>query len=153
MPDVDLAPMSEAELLALRGRITVELERRQTLAAGFLLSSRLSLIIAASAIALELGMISPAVNAAIILVAVVTVTVELDVKYSTLPLSSAASVRAVLESVMMPAARSRYDSESRSASIETSRLATYVSPAWAAWICGMLVLRASSSYCAMSRHH
>ncbi len=34
MPDVDLAPMSEAELLALRGRITVELERRQTLAAA-----------------------------------------------------------------------------------------------------------------------
>jgi Kef-type K+ transport system membrane component KefB/Trk K+ transport system NAD-binding subunit len=47
---------------------------RETLAAGALLSSRLSMIIAASAIALELGMITPAVNSAVILVAIVTCT-------------------------------------------------------------------------------
>jgi Trk K+ transport system NAD-binding subunit len=49
---------------------------RETWAAGALLSSRLSLIIAASAIALELGLLPPAVNAAIVLVAVVTCTVS-----------------------------------------------------------------------------
>lgn len=47
---------------------------RETLAAGILLSSRLSLIIAASAIALELGMITAATHTAIVLVAVVTCT-------------------------------------------------------------------------------
>ena len=49
---------------------------RQTLAAGALLSSRLSLIIAASAIALEKGAIGQEINAAIILVAVVTCTLS-----------------------------------------------------------------------------
>ena len=48
---------------------------RETLSAGFLLSSRLSLIIAASAIGLELGIINDSVNSMIILVAIVTVTV------------------------------------------------------------------------------
>lgn len=47
---------------------------REALSAGLLLSSRLSLIIAASAIALELGTISEAVNSAVILVAIVTCT-------------------------------------------------------------------------------
>lgn len=47
---------------------------RETLAAGALLSARLSLIIAASAIGLKLGVIGEAVNAAIILVAILTVT-------------------------------------------------------------------------------
>ncbi len=47
---------------------------RETLGAGSLLSARLSLIIAASAIGLRLGVISEPVNAAIILVAIVTVT-------------------------------------------------------------------------------
>lgn len=47
---------------------------RESLAAGLLLSSRLSLIIAASALALELGAITEAVNAAVILVAIVTCT-------------------------------------------------------------------------------
>lgn len=47
---------------------------RETLAAGALLSSRLSLIIAASAIGLRLGIISDAFNSAIILVAILTVT-------------------------------------------------------------------------------
>lgn len=49
---------------------------RETLAAGVLLSSRLSLIVAASAIALDLEMISSATNSAIILVAVVTCTLS-----------------------------------------------------------------------------
>jgi Kef-type K+ transport system membrane component KefB/Trk K+ transport system NAD-binding subunit len=47
---------------------------RETWAAGVLLSARLSLIIAASAIGLRLGIISDSVNAAIILVAIITVT-------------------------------------------------------------------------------
>ncbi len=47
---------------------------RETLAGGFLLSSRLSLIIAASAIALNIGAISEVLNSAIILVAIVTCT-------------------------------------------------------------------------------
>jgi CPA2 family monovalent cation:H+ antiporter-2 len=46
----------------------------ETLAAGSLLTARLSLIIAASAIGLQMGVISDTVNAAIILVAVITVT-------------------------------------------------------------------------------
>jgi Trk K+ transport system NAD-binding subunit len=49
---------------------------RETLGAGALLSSRLSLIIATSAIALQLGMITGATNAALVLVAVVTCTVS-----------------------------------------------------------------------------
>lgn len=47
---------------------------RETLAGGLLLSARLSLIIAAAAIALDLGLISEALNAAIILLAVLTTT-------------------------------------------------------------------------------
>jgi CPA2 family monovalent cation:H+ antiporter-2 len=47
---------------------------RETLGAGFLLSARLSLIIAASAIGLRLQIISEPMNAAIILVAILTVT-------------------------------------------------------------------------------
>jgi Kef-type K+ transport system membrane component KefB len=49
---------------------------RETLAAGVLLSSRLSLIIAAAAIALDLGIINQATNASIILVAIVTCTLS-----------------------------------------------------------------------------
>jgi len=49
---------------------------RESLGAGALLSSRLSLIIAASAIGLRLGVISESVNADIILVAILTVTVS-----------------------------------------------------------------------------
>jgi Kef-type K+ transport system membrane component KefB len=45
---------------------------RESMAAGFLLSSRLSLIIAASALALKLGVIGEALNSTIILVAVFT---------------------------------------------------------------------------------
>jgi Kef-type K+ transport system membrane component KefB/Trk K+ transport system NAD-binding subunit len=47
---------------------------REALAAGTLLSARLSLIIAAAAIGKRLGVIGESVNAAIILVAIVTVT-------------------------------------------------------------------------------
>lgn len=49
---------------------------RETFAAGSLLSARLSLIIAASLIALEQEIITPAVNSAIILVAIITVTIS-----------------------------------------------------------------------------
>ncbi len=49
---------------------------RETLAAGMLLSSRLSLIIAAAAIALDLGIINEATNSAIILVAIVSCTLS-----------------------------------------------------------------------------
>ncbi len=49
---------------------------RETFAAGALLSARLSLIIAASAIALDLHLISEAVNTAIILIAIISVTVS-----------------------------------------------------------------------------
>lgn len=47
---------------------------RQTIGAGLLLSSRLSLIIAAAAIGVDLGAISPGVNSAIILLAILTCT-------------------------------------------------------------------------------
>ena len=49
---------------------------RETIAGSLLLSSRLSLIIAAAAIAVDLAIISPAVNSAIILVAIVTSTLS-----------------------------------------------------------------------------
>lgn len=48
---------------------------KETLSAGILLSSRLSLIIAASAIGLRIGVISEPFNAAIILVAITTVLI------------------------------------------------------------------------------
>ncbi len=46
--------------------------RRKSMAAGFLMSSRLSLIIAASAIGLQLGVITSGINASFILMAVFT---------------------------------------------------------------------------------
>jgi Kef-type K+ transport system membrane component KefB/Trk K+ transport system NAD-binding subunit len=49
---------------------------KESLAAGFLMSSRLSLLIAASAIALSLGVISEAVNAAVVLLAILTCTIS-----------------------------------------------------------------------------
>ena len=45
---------------------------RKALSGGFLISSRLSLIIAASAIGLDLGVITPGINASIIIMAVIT---------------------------------------------------------------------------------
>ncbi|MFH1297304.1 MAG: NAD-binding protein [Bacteroidota bacterium] len=45
---------------------------RRAIAGGFLISSRLSLIIAASAIGLQMGLISPEINAAVILMAIIT---------------------------------------------------------------------------------
>jgi Trk K+ transport system NAD-binding subunit len=53
---------------------TANFSLREALAAGTLLSARLSLIIAAAAIGTRLGVIGEAVNAAIILVAIITVT-------------------------------------------------------------------------------
>jgi Trk K+ transport system NAD-binding subunit len=61
-------------LAALAFRTSFSL--RETLAGGALLSSRLSLIIAVSAIGLQLGSIDAATNSAIILVAIVTSTVS-----------------------------------------------------------------------------
>jgi len=49
---------------------------RAAVAGGFLLSSRLALIIAASEIALEIGAISPTVNAAVVLTAITTCLVS-----------------------------------------------------------------------------
>lgn len=49
---------------------------RETISAGVLMSARLSLIIAAAAIGLELGVITEAVNSAVILVAVITCTIS-----------------------------------------------------------------------------
>ena len=63
---------------------------RETFAAGSLLSSRLSLIIAAAAIALELGIIDEAVDSAIILVAIVTSTLSPLLFNRILPAQSAA---------------------------------------------------------------
>ena len=58
---------------------------RETLAAGILLSSRLSLIIAAAAIAVDLQMITPATNSAVILVAVVSCTISSDYFHQNCP--------------------------------------------------------------------
>lgn len=52
--------------------LRVKFNWRDSLAGGFLLSSRLSLIIAASSIALSIGAISEALNADVILLAVIT---------------------------------------------------------------------------------
>ncbi|MBE0699430.1 MAG: cation:proton antiporter [Anaerolineaceae bacterium] len=49
---------------------------RETLSAGALLSARLSLIIAAAAISMRIGIISETVNATILLVAILTVTLS-----------------------------------------------------------------------------
>ncbi len=54
----------------------MQFDWRKTMASGFLLSSRLSLIIAAASIALSLGLISEALDAAIILLAIVSCTLS-----------------------------------------------------------------------------
>ncbi|MGI8891474.1 MAG: monovalent cation:proton antiporter family protein [Chthoniobacterales bacterium] len=66
---------------------------RKTFAAGALLSSRLSLIIAASAIALKLELVSPATNSAIILLAIVTCTVSPVLFNKILPMQGGAAAR------------------------------------------------------------
>lgn len=78
--------------LLLRGA----LPWRPALAAGMLLSSRLSLIIAASAIALRLHLITPALHAAVILVAVVTCTCSPALFIRLLPVGQAARRRGVI---------------------------------------------------------
>lgn len=55
--------------------LRVQFTWRQTLGGGMLISSRLSLIIAASAIALSMGSISEMVNSDIILLAIITVAI------------------------------------------------------------------------------
>lgn len=69
---------------------------REALAAGALLSARLSLIIAAAAIGRQLGVISEPVNAAIILVAVVTVTAAPPVFAGLMPGRDPAQLRPVV---------------------------------------------------------
>lgn len=66
---------------------------RKTFAAGALLSSRLSLIIAASAIALDLGLVSPATNSAVILLAIVTCTISPILFNKILPAVGGAALR------------------------------------------------------------
>jgi len=56
--------------------LRVSFSWRETLSGGFLLSARLSLIVAASAIGLRLGVISEAINASIVLTAAVTATLS-----------------------------------------------------------------------------
>ena len=69
---------------------------RETFSAGFLLSSRLSLIVAASAIGLQLGIISESINAMIILVAVVTVTAAPLIFNRIVPRAPAAALHPML---------------------------------------------------------
>lgn len=69
---------------------------RETLGAGSLLSARLSLIIAASAIGLRLGVISEAINADIILVAILTVTIAPLIFLRIIPETGAAQDRPVV---------------------------------------------------------
>ena len=69
---------------------------RETLSAGILLSSRLSLIIAASAIGLTLGIISESVNTMIILVAIVTVTVAPLIFNRIAPRAAAAALHPIV---------------------------------------------------------
>ncbi len=52
--------------------LRIQFPWKETLAAGVLLSARLSLIVAAATIGLEMGAISPVVNSAIIVMAIVT---------------------------------------------------------------------------------
>jgi CPA2 family monovalent cation:H+ antiporter-2 len=56
--------------------LRVQFNWRETFAGGFLLSARLSLIIAAASIAVRLGLISEALDAAIILLAIVSCTLS-----------------------------------------------------------------------------
>ena len=69
---------------------------RETFSAGFLLSSRLSLIVAASAIGLNMGIISESVNTMIILVAIVTVTAAPLIFNRIVPRTSAATLRPIV---------------------------------------------------------
>ena len=69
---------------------------RETFSAGFLLSSRLSLIVAASAIGLNLGIISESVNTMIILVAIVTVTAAPLIFNRIVPRTMAATLRPIV---------------------------------------------------------
>jgi len=69
---------------------------RESLAAGALLSARLSLIIAASAIGLRLGLIGEVLNSQIILVAIITVTVSPIIFSRLIPAPSADIERPII---------------------------------------------------------
>jgi Kef-type K+ transport system membrane component KefB/Trk K+ transport system NAD-binding subunit len=72
VPVLIVAAIAVKVLPALLFRLRYSL--KESLSAGALLSARLSLIIAAAAVGLRLGVISEATNAAILLVAILTVT-------------------------------------------------------------------------------
>jgi Kef-type K+ transport system membrane component KefB/Trk K+ transport system NAD-binding subunit len=74
VPLLIVAAIAVKVLPALIFRLRYSL--RESLSAGALLSARLSLIIAAAAVGLRLGVISDATNAAILLVAIITVTLS-----------------------------------------------------------------------------
>lgn len=69
---------------------------KETLGAGTLLSSRLSLIIAASAIGLRIGVISEPFNAAIILVAIITVVIAPPLFIKLIPLKELEDEKPIL---------------------------------------------------------
>ena len=60
---------------------------RRAMAGGFLMSSRLSLVIAASAIGLEMGVITPGINAGFIIMAIITCFVSPVIYNLILPLN------------------------------------------------------------------
>jgi Kef-type K+ transport system membrane component KefB/Trk K+ transport system NAD-binding subunit len=74
VPLLIVAAIAVKVLPALLFRLRYSL--KESLSAGALLSARLSLIIAAAAVGLRLGVISEATNAAILLVAILTVTLS-----------------------------------------------------------------------------
>jgi Kef-type K+ transport system membrane component KefB/Trk K+ transport system NAD-binding subunit len=97
----DLALLPAFVLIAFASKLLpafvlrTQFSGRETVAAGFLLSSRLSLIIAASLIGLELGIFSQGVNAVVILVALVMSTVS-PVMFSRLISSPRGEILSVL---------------------------------------------------------
>lgn len=78
---------------------------RETFAIGSLMSSRLSLIIAVAAIGVELGVVSPAVNAAVVFVALVTVVVAPPLFFRLLPQETEVERRGVIVAGSTPQAR------------------------------------------------
>lgn len=78
------------------GLLRLVFNNRETLAGGFLLSARLSLIIAASAIALDIGAIGEDVNAGVVLIALVSVSLTPVVFNRLLPQAAAAPRRGTI---------------------------------------------------------
>jgi Kef-type K+ transport system membrane component KefB/Trk K+ transport system NAD-binding subunit len=116
---------------------------KQTLAGGFLLSSRLSLIIAASEIGLRLGAIDEPTNAAFILIAAVTATAS-PILFNSLTSAGAASTRSAVAIVgatdlAMQTARELTALKEKVCFIDIEQ-----APADAAGAAGFTVLRAPS---------